>query len=198
LTVFLQFAIIRQLQENPNKGEMKMENGKSSASSIEYKNDTSSTLKPRTIKNLLVDWKDGLEKIGQVAVWPSWAYGQYIKETNTKAQANKAKLASRKFADIREKVILRHGKLVRILHNSKTGARIPTKGMNVHTKNQIDIRNRDAARQIKYFGENNALKAITAMMGMPRRLRRMLASKLGMAWGTTGGYREAEAMIREM
>ena len=157
-------------------------------------------LKSNTIKNALDNWKEGLEKNRMGGFWPSWAYGQYIKPDNAKAQSNKAHRASRKLADVKEKVILRHGKLVRILHNRKTGGRIPTKGMNVHNKNVIDIRNRDAARQIKYFGEKNALAAITAMMGMPRRLRRTLCRKLAMAWGTrtTGGYREAEAMIREM
>jgi hypothetical protein len=155
-------------------------------------------LKPKTIKNALDDWKEHLSTASMTGFWPSWAYGQYIKPANKEANANKAKLAARKRADIKEKVTLRHGKLVRILHNRKNGARIPTKGMNVHNKNVIDIRNRDKARQIKYFGEKNALDAMIAMMGMPRRFRRMLARKLNMDWGTSTGYREAEAMIREM
>jgi hypothetical protein len=152
-----------------------------------------------TIKSVLGEWKDNLKAMGQSPVWASWLHGTYIKKSNLKAQNNVARLHNRKFPDIKEKVVLRRGKNVRILYNRKTGGRIPTKGMHPSTKAKIEAKNASIARQRPYFGENNALNAIAAMLGMPRNMRRSLCRKLNLKWGKglKEGYREVEAMLQE-
>jgi hypothetical protein len=151
------------------------------------------------IKVALEDWTELITESGMKAFWPSWAYGQYIKESNIAAQAKRARLGNRKIADIKEKVINRHGKNVRILFNRKNGAIIPTKGLSTANAARLDKRNKRAAKQCLYFAERNHLEAITTALKMPRDIRRTLCRKLRLAWGTltSGGYREAEAMIRE-
>ena len=190
LTVFLQNAIIGKKQENRNKlkGEVIMGTessiGKSTAS--------------KTGAGVFDKWKEGLAKIGQRPVWASWLQGTYIKKSNLKAQSNVARLLNRKYPDIKEKVVLRRGKNVRILYNRKTGGRIPTKGMSPFTRAKIEAKNDTIARQRPYFAEKNALKAIAAMLHMPRNLRRSLCRKLNMKWGKgPEAYIKVEAMLME-
>lgn len=155
-------------------------------------------LKPQTVQTFFEEWVAGVLKLGQRPFWPSAFKGPYISDKNQKAIDNRARLVSRKVADIKEKVIERHGKLVRTLHNRKTGETIPTKGMSAKTLTALEASNKVARRQSLYFGEDNALDAITAVMGMPRKIRRSLARHLGMKWVGTDSYTEAEAMIKEL
>jgi hypothetical protein len=155
-------------------------------------------MKPRSIKTVLQEWKDGLAKKGQRAFWASWLQGTYIKKDNLKAQSRAARLLNRKFPDIKEKVVSRHGKNVKILYNRKTGERIPTTGMSPATLAKIKAKNADIARQRLYFADKNHLNAIAAMMFMPRNLRRTLCRKLGLKWNQgKEAYIDVEAMLAE-
>lgn len=154
-------------------------------------------LKPRNLKTFLEDWKEAITKTGATAVWPSWLHGTYIKEDNLEAQSRVTRRAARVYPDIKTKVVRRHNKNVVIAYNRKTGAIIPTSGMSRKNREQIDARNTRVAKQREYFKDNNHLDAITAMMGMPRNMRRSLCRKLNLIWGSKDGYREAEAMILE-
>jgi hypothetical protein len=131
--------------------------------------------------------------------WPSWQNGQYISDKNPDARTNKQRLFTRQIADIKEVLVTRHGKNVRVLYNRITGHVIPRKDMSEANRAKLDARNKVAEKQFKFFEEDNHLAAITAALKMPRNLRRTLCRKLGMDWGTltSGGYREAEAMIFE-
>ena len=155
-------------------------------------------LSPPTIKSVMGDWKDSLLKIGQAPFWASWLQGTYIKKDNLKAQSNVARLLNRKYPDIKEKVVLRRGKNVRILYNRKTGERIMSTGMHPSTKAKIKAKNTFCRRQRLYFTEKNALTAIAAMLGMPRNLRRVLARKLNLKWNQgPEAYVKVEAMLTE-
>jgi hypothetical protein len=131
--------------------------------------------------------------------WPSWQNGQYISDENPEARTNKQRLFTRQIADIKEVLVTRHGKNVRVLYNRKIGAIIPRKDMSEANRTKLDARNKAAESQFKFFEEDNHLAAITAALRMPRNIRRTLCRKLGLKWGGPhdGGYREAEAMIFE-
>lgn len=151
-----------------------------------------------TVKTAVKKWKEGLAKIGQRPVWASWLHGTYIKKSNLKAQNNIARLHNRKYPDVKEKVVVRHGKNVRILYNRKSGARIMTTGMHPSTRAKIEAKNTSVALTRLHFAENNALNAIAAMMGMPRNLRRTLCRKLNLQWNQgPEAYVKVEAMLSE-
>ena len=85
-----------------------------------------------------------------------------------KKPSGQKRLATRRYPDIKKKVVQRHGKYVLVDYDRKK------KG---------------------YFADdNNHLSAITNMLGMPRNFRRNLARLIKLPWAE---YLEAEAMIRE-
>ena len=154
--------------------------------------------KRKAFKKIIDGWSDSLKKKGQVAFWPSFLYGQYIKKDNLKAQDNVQRLANRVYPDIKKKVILRHGKNILVDYVRKTGAEIIGKNSSPKNAAAHAAKLKSMAKQRLYFEEDNHLAAITSMMNMPRTLRRSLCRKLKMKWGNDSeGYLEAEAMIRE-
>jgi hypothetical protein len=161
--------------------------------SLKYVN----ALRPHSIKNLMNDWETSVSTFGWKPFWNSFIKGQYIKKDNIAAQTNRAKLGSRKIADIKEKVILRRGKYTRILFNRITGAIIPTKGLSLANTNKLATRNKRAAKHAKYFAEDNHLDAVAAMLKFPRNMRRTLFKKLSNFKNGWKFYCEAEKMIRE-
>jgi hypothetical protein len=171
------------------KGEMIM--------SDELKKPEKNVLEPVTIKTVMEEWIEGLRAKGLTAFWPSWARGQYIKEDNLVAQERIAKRLNTKVADIREKLVRRHGKNVRVLWNFKTNSQVPTKGMSEVNKAKLADDAKTGARQSQYFGQKNSLDAIQRMMGMPRNLRRTLCRALALSWSQgEEAYLEVEAMRR--
>jgi len=145
-------------------------------------------------KKIIDDWSEKLAKKGQVAFWPSFLYGQYIKKDNLKAQDNVQRLATRKFPDVKKKVVRRHGKNILINYVRKTGAEIIGKNSSPINITAHATKVKLMAKQNQYFKDDNHLNAVTAMIGMPRNLRRTLSRKLNLKWPE---YREAEAMILE-
>lgn len=145
-------------------------------------------------KKILDGWSETLKKKGQIAFWPSFLYGQYIKKDNLKAQDNVQRLATREYPDVKKKVVRRHGRNILINYVRKTGAEIIGKNSTTANANAHAAKIKLMAKQHLYFEEDNHLAAVTAMLNMPRNLRRTLAGKLNLKWTE---YLEAEAMIRE-
>jgi hypothetical protein len=182
----------KQIKELADMSTNKKERAKAVKKTIEKEQ----PLRPKTLKNLLQDWKDDLKKLGQTAVWPSWLHGQYIKESNLETQSNVTRRAARVYPDVKTKIVRQHNKNVVITYNRKTGAIIPTPGMSTANANALNQRNERVAKQREYYKDDNHLAAVTAMLRMPRNMRRTLCRKLNLKWGLDG-YCEAEAMIFE-